>query len=108
MDADYDVHEIVKVVQNFRLFDAEGYQRDYFISHGGSLTAGYYIVSWPEAIRLRRFDEYADFYGPFKLRKEAEAFLNKMHKHNFMLIMPPSRRPLIGSNTSLEQAKKVA
>ena len=61
MDADYDIFEIVAVIRDFWLVDAESYQRSYCTHHGQPLTPGYYVVNWPEHIRSRRFNEHATF-----------------------------------------------
>ncbi|MGZ8157797.1 MAG: hypothetical protein ACXWT4_03220 [Methylobacter sp.] len=76
MDADYDIFEIVAVTREFRLIDAESYQRRYCTSHGQPLAPGYYVVKWPEHIRARRFNEHALFHGPFKSREEAQAAID--------------------------------
>jgi hypothetical protein len=81
MDADYDIFEIVKVIHDFWLFDAESYQRNYSTRHDLLLEPGFYVVNWPENIRSRRFNEYARYYGPFKMRKEAQEILESMRQH---------------------------
>jgi hypothetical protein len=86
MDPDYDVFEVVKVIHDFWLFDAESYQRRYSIAGSRALAPGYYVVSWPESIRNRRFNEDASFHGPFAFRQEAQKFLVTMQEHNYMLI----------------------
>jgi hypothetical protein len=78
MDADYDIFEIVKVIHDFRLFDAESYQRNYCSQYDQPLEPGFYVVNWPEQIRARRFNEYARYHGPFNLRKEAQDKLEQM------------------------------
>jgi hypothetical protein len=80
MDADYDILEIVAVIRDYWLVDAESYQRRYYTNQGEPLAPGYYVVNWPEHIRARRFNEHASFHGPFKLRKEAQAAQDWMHK----------------------------
>jgi hypothetical protein len=80
MDAYYDIFEMVMVIPDFWLFDAELYQRRYCTGHGQPLAAGYYIVSWPEHIRARRFNEHALFHGPFTCRKEAQKSLDGMQR----------------------------
>lgn len=86
MDADYDILEVVKVISDFWLFDAESYQRHYRCSESQPLAPGYYVVSWPESIRLRRFNEDASFHGPFAFRQQAQDFLVTMQEHQYMLI----------------------
>jgi hypothetical protein len=86
MDADYDIFEIVTVIRDFWLIDAESYQRNYCTNHGQALAPGYYVVNWPEQIRVRRFNEHAAFEGPFKLRKEAQEVLNRMYKERELVL----------------------
>ncbi|MDD2662111.1 MAG: hypothetical protein PHY54_20910 [Methylococcales bacterium] len=80
MDADYDIFEIVYVICEHWLIEAESYQRRYYNSNGQPLLPGYYVVNWPEHIRIRLFNEHAEFYGPFKRRSEAQAALGLMFK----------------------------
>lgn len=80
MDADYDIFEIVAVIRDFWLVDAESYQRKYCTHDSQPLTPGYYVANWPDHIRARRFNEHAKFYGPFKLREEAQKAQEWMHK----------------------------
>ena len=80
MDADYDIFEIVSVIQDDWLFDAESYQRRYCTNHGQPLAPGHYVVNWPDNIRVRRFNELASFFGPFPSRKAAQAALDWMHQ----------------------------
>lgn len=79
MDADYDIYEIVKVIRDFCLFDAECFQRSYSTHHGEPLMPGFYVVTWPEIIRARRFNEQATFQGPYKNRQDAQAFLSRCY-----------------------------
>jgi hypothetical protein len=86
MDADYDIFEIVAVRRDFWLIDAESYQRQYCTEHGQALAAGYYIVTWPEQIRVRRFNHHAVFQGPFKSRREAQETLEWMHEERELVL----------------------
>jgi hypothetical protein len=108
MDADYDIQEIVKVIPDFWLIDPESYQRSYCTNNGNPLVPGYYVVAWPEAIRVRRFDGQAVFHGSFESRLQAQAFLNTMKKYKYQLILLPDNRtvPPLNANQLLE--KKVA
>ena len=106
MDADYDILEIVAVIRDFWLVDAESYQRTYRTNHGQPLTPGYYIVNWPKHIRARRFDEHAAFHGPFKLRKEAQETLDWMHRH--ILTISSDISPVTAPNSSRMEVKKSA
>ncbi len=80
MDADYDIFEIVKIIHDFWLFDAESYQRNYCTRYAQPLEPGFYVVNWPEQIRARRFNEYARYHGPFNFRKEAQDKLEQMRR----------------------------
>lgn len=75
MEAQYDKHEIVRILAGFRLFDAESYERTYRRRDGLPLTPGYYVVSWQDDTAIRRFDEKAAFSGPFKDVREARSAL---------------------------------
>lgn len=80
MEAYYDIFELVVVIRDFWLLDAESYQRKYCTKHGEPLMSGHYIVNWPEHVRIRRFDEHAAFHGPFKFRHEAQTALEWMRQ----------------------------
>ena len=80
MDADYEIFEIVAVIRDHCLIDAESYQRRYNTRHGQPLAPGYYVVNWPDDIQTRRFNEQAAFHGPFTLRKEAQAARDWMYQ----------------------------
>ena len=86
MDSYYDLFEIANVIHDFWLIDAESYQKKYRTTEGKPLTPGFYIVNWPETIQDRRFNEHAEFHGPFNSRKEAQASLEWMDKvyRNFL------------------------
>lgn len=106
MDADYDIFEIVAVIRDFWLVDAESYQRSYCTDHGQPLVPGYYVVSWPVNIRARRFNEHAIFRGPFKLRKEAQAALDWMHRHTLTISSETS--PVIAPDSGRMKVRKSA
>jgi hypothetical protein len=80
MDSDYDIFEIVTVIRDFWLFDAECYQRKYATANGEPLAPGYYVVNWPEHVLIRRFTKNAAFFGPFLNRKAAQTALDWMHQ----------------------------
>ena len=92
MDADYDIFEIVSVIQNYWLFDAESYQRRYCTKHGQPLAPGYYVVNWPDHIRVRRFNEQAAFHGPFPSRQAAQAARDWMHQEWHRVLTLSSER----------------
>lgn len=78
MEIYYDCYEVAFACSGFRIFDAEGYERRYLSRDRHALERGYYVVHWPEEIRIRRFDEHAGFFGPFKTRKEALAAVDSV------------------------------
>jgi hypothetical protein len=110
MDADYDIFEIVAVIREFWLVDAESYQRRYCTSDGQTLAPGYYVVSWPEHVRTRRFNEQAVFHGPFKLRKEAQATTHNLkQKQRKHALIKPSGISLVAAPKSVRiEVKKAA
>ena len=109
MDADYDIFEIVAVIRDFWLVDAESYQRSYCTNHGQPLAPGYYVVNWPEHVRARRFNEQAAFHGPFKLREEAQVVLNWMHKKRESILTVASEiSPVTVPIASRMEVKKAA
>jgi len=109
MDADYDIFEIVAVIRDFWLVDAESYQRRYSTNDGHLLAPGYYVVTWPEHIRARRFNEQAAFHGPFKLRNEALAVLEWMHKEWKRVLTKSTRiSSVVALNSSRMEVKKAA
>ncbi|WP_024297782.1 hypothetical protein [Methylomicrobium lacus] len=107
MDANYDIFEIVAVISDFRLVDSESFQRRYCTNHGQTLAPGYYVVNWPEHIRVRRFNGHAAFHGPFKLRKEAQAALDWMQKEReHFLTRSSGLSSGVGPNASRMEVKK--
>lgn len=69
--------EVVFVFEQFRLIDAESYQRTYTRKNGSPLARGYYVVSWPIGCEDRKFGDAALFHGPYRSRKDAESSLVK-------------------------------
>jgi hypothetical protein len=78
MEADYELFEIAQVIDHCHLIDAESYQRTYRLRAGQRLTPGYYVVNWPEQVRLRRFNEQAEYFGPFHCIADAQAACKTM------------------------------
>ena len=100
MDADYDIFEVVTVIRDFWLVDAESYQRRYYTECGEALMPGYYVVNWPEHILARRFNEHAVFNGPFNFRKEAQAVVERLRQERILiasLAIPPVTVPNFNS-----------
>lgn len=75
MEAEYDSFEIVRVIHGYKLIDSESYERRYARRSGIPLVPGYYVVTWDDGIVVKRFDYDAAFFGPFRLRQEAQAAL---------------------------------
>lgn len=78
MDADYDIFEIAFVIGGYKLIDGESYERQYWRMDERPLPRGYYVVYWPKSVRVRRFNEYALFHGPFICRPEAYVVLKRL------------------------------
>ena len=64
--------EIVHVITATQLIDSESYQRSLGTIHVGRLRPGFYVVHWPSTASVLRYDESADFIGPFETRRSAE------------------------------------
>jgi hypothetical protein len=64
--------EVVWVYEQFRLIDAESYQRIYSRKNAKPLAKGFYIVSWPKGRGEQIFGDEAVFHGPYLRRKDAE------------------------------------
>lgn len=77
MEAEYDSVEIARVIHGYKLIDSESYERCYSRRGGEPLLPGYYVATWPKDIKIRRFNEDAVFYGPFRRRNDAEAVLEQ-------------------------------
>lgn len=75
MDTAYERFEIVRIASGFRLFDDDSFQRRYARADNVPLQVGLYVVHWPASVRLRRFDEHAQFQGPFESPAAARAAL---------------------------------
>ncbi len=67
--------EIVKIIDPRRLIDSESYEHLYWTATPCGLSAGYYIVRWPDHVLRPRFDESASFAGPFPTHAHARAAL---------------------------------
>lgn len=78
MEADYGDFEIVRVISDFRLLDPESLERAYWRRDGKGLAVGWYLVSWPQGISVKRFNEEAMFRGPYRLREEAQVAVQRL------------------------------
>ena len=64
--------EIVHVITATQLIDSESYQRTLGSIHVNRLQPGFYVVLWPLGVDVPRYDENAEFVGPFESRVSAE------------------------------------
>lgn len=64
--------EIVHVITQTQLIDSESYQRTLGAVHANRLQPGFYIVQWRSMAVMSRYDESANFIGPFESRRSAE------------------------------------
>ena len=67
--------ELVTVVTHARLVDAESREQIYWRRDGTGLAPGFYVVWWPPGAKCRKFNEDANFSGPFRSGQEAEEAL---------------------------------
>jgi hypothetical protein len=93
MEADYDLYEVVYVIDGARLIDPESYERRYATGDASGLASGYYAVAWPDDSRQRRFDERACYYGPFKYKQEAKNAIGWLKRaKEYFAEMPQARK----------------
>jgi len=72
--------EIVRVITTTELIDSESYQHTLGMMHINRLPPGFYVVRWPSTEAMSRYDESADFTGPFDTRHGAELALETIHR----------------------------
>jgi hypothetical protein len=63
--------EVVYVLRDFHLLDAESYQRTYSRHDGKPLNKGFYFVCWPPGSDASHFGTETVFHGPFMRRRDA-------------------------------------
>ena len=63
--------EVVYVLGDFHLLDAESFQRTYTRRDGKTLLEGHYFVCWPPGSDTSRFGTETVFHGPFMRRRDA-------------------------------------
>lgn len=63
--------EVVHILNEEKLLDAESYEHRYATRRGGRLAPGYYVVTWDAAEHQGDYDEWALYFGPFKSRAQA-------------------------------------
>ena len=63
--------EIVRVVDDLTLVNAESRRCRYESTRADDMSAGYYIVLWPRTIVRPQYDRDAKFFGPFASRLDA-------------------------------------
>lgn len=104
MDADYDEFEIARVIHGFRLIDSESYERQYRLPDWKVLAPGYYVVSWPGNVKVRRFDQDAVFHGPFAHRQDAQHAAERMRARVAPIVFGRSRRLQGGIGVRTEES----
>lgn len=70
--------QIVEVISEHRLRDADQCEWRYWRRDGKPLPAGYYLVSLPSCSAHARYSEDADFRGPYRRRDAAQAALEQL------------------------------
>jgi hypothetical protein len=78
MTGEADNFEIVEVLSECRLRDAQSKERFYWRRDGTSLAPGFYVVNWPPGAGHRKFHEDSLFHGPFRQRESAQESLRKL------------------------------
>jgi hypothetical protein len=73
--------EVVYVLRDFHLLDAESYQRTYRRRDGKPLAKGYYFVSWPPGSDTSNFGTETIFHGPFMRRRDAITNMSRLQGH---------------------------
>jgi hypothetical protein len=64
------LYEVVCVIDAEHLIDSESYQRSYRCDR--PLAPGCYLVHWARPAEPPRYDEAAEFLGPYPSRRVAE------------------------------------
>lgn len=73
MNGENGYAEVVWAQDDFRLVDAESYERIYTTQNGRPLSSGYYVARWPAGTHNPHF-LHTDliFVGPYPTRREAQ------------------------------------
>lgn len=82
--------EIVHVITETQLIDSESCQHTLGTTHVNRLSPGSYVVQWPSAAVMSRYDDNADFIGPFETRHGAELAFTAMDS-----VFPPRGASLV-------------
>lgn len=78
MEAGREELQVVQVISNCRLVDAQSCERMYWRRNGLGVAAGWYVVTLPPGAVPGRFSEEALFRGPFLQREEAEVVMRQV------------------------------
>ena len=73
-----DSLEVVHVITATQLIDSESYEHTLGTKHVNRLPPGFYVVHWQSTAAVSRYDERADFVGPFDTRHSAELAVNSI------------------------------
>jgi hypothetical protein len=63
--------ELVVVITHARLIDSASDEHVYWRKDGKGLPTGSYVVAWPPGTAHRKFNEDAQFTGPYRSEQEA-------------------------------------
>jgi hypothetical protein len=74
--------QVVEVINEYRLLDADRCEWRYWRRDGKPLPAGYYVVKLPDGTARARFNEEAAFRGPFRQRQAALEALRQLTESN--------------------------
>lgn len=104
METRYEDYEIVRVVSDTRLIDSESYERTYRRPDGKPLAPGNYLVVWPRGADPTRYDERAEFMGPYRWVEGALVALAQL-KSGRRRIAPPQPAPSVDKPESAPLAE---
>ncbi len=72
--------DVVYVLKDFHLLDAESYQRTYSRHDGKPLNKGFYLVCWPPGSDSGKFGTETVFHGPFMRRRDAVTDMDRLRR----------------------------
>ncbi len=94
METYYEDYEIVRVVSDTRLIDSESCERVYWRPDGKPVAPGFYLVAWPRGADPTRYDERAEFLGPYRWVEGALVALAQLKSGQRRTAPPRPANPL--------------
>jgi hypothetical protein len=78
-------YEIVHVLDDATLINAESYQCRYEARPEMPLKAGFYVAIWREFVSLPAYNRDAEFLGPFDTHAEVATQVRRLIADNFAI-----------------------